>query len=86
VVKDCIHARILGRARGAWGSGGRIRVSVMPDSDTQLEPIPPTRVLVSVPENLRVRMDEYAYLVGLSRSSIVRIALAQFFERLEKAG
>jgi hypothetical protein len=83
-MKDLIHATILGSLRGSSGPGGTIRVTFMPVNDTQSAPIPPTRVVVSLPENLRVRMDEYAYLVGLSRSSIVRIALAQFFERLDR--
>jgi hypothetical protein len=83
-MKDLIHATILGSLQGPSGPGGTIRVTFMSVNDTQSAPIPPTRVVVSLPENIRIRMDEYAYLVGLSRSSIVRIALAQFFERLDR--
>lgn len=41
--------------------------------------IAPTFVKVGLPENLRSAVDSYAEVVGLSRSAILRIAVAEFF-------
>lgn len=42
-------------------------------------PRPPTRMWVSLPDNMRDSVDAYAQSVGLSRSSVIRIAVANFF-------
>lgn len=42
-------------------------------------PRPPTRMWVSLPDNMRGAVDAYADSVGLSRSSVIRIAVANFF-------